>query len=91
MFYYNNKTDQGDEMEGMKIEGSGGRDWRGRVRRDYSLFWPNLKKILVHSAPCSCIIELSEKWDTFADFSQNGIFRRKDQRSCDGQGGGLAA
>jgi hypothetical protein len=34
--YYNNKTDQGDEMEGMKIEGmkiegSGGRVWRGRV------------------------------------------------------------
>ncbi len=34
MFYYNNKTDQGDEMEGLKIEGSGGRDWGGRVRRD---------------------------------------------------------
>jgi len=29
----------------------------------------------VHSATCVCIIELNEKWYTFAGFFQTGIFR----------------
>ena len=50
----------------------------------------------VHSATCSCSVELYELWYTLADFLPNWdisrgfllfpLFCRKDQRSCDVRG-----
>ena len=47
----------------------------------------------VHSATCSCSVELCKQWHTLADFLPNWdisrgflllpLFCRKDQRSCD--------
>ncbi len=50
------------------------RDWRVRywkesVWRYYSLFRPNQRKFLFHSATCSCIVELIEAVTRIADFS----------------------
>ncbi len=50
------------------------RDCRGRVLRDFSLFKPNLINMNVHSATCSCSVELYKRWYTLADFCQTGIF-----------------
>jgi hypothetical protein len=60
------------------------------------LFKPNLKNMNVHSATCSCSIELYKQWYTLADFLPNwdisrgflyiSLIHREDQRSCDGQG-----
>jgi hypothetical protein len=41
------------------------------VRRDLSLFKPNLRNINVHSATCSCSVELYKQWHTLADFLPN--------------------
>ncbi len=43
-------------------------------RRDFSLFNPNLINMNVHSATCSCSVELYKQWYTFADFFPNGNF-----------------
>ena len=50
----------------------------------------------VHSATCSCSVELYKQWFTLADFFPKlgfsggflymSLIRRKDQRSYDGQG-----
>jgi hypothetical protein len=58
-----NQTDQGDERKGFERESyrwrdRRWRDWRGRVWIDFSLFKPNLINMNVHSATCSCAIEL---------------------------------
>ena len=39
--------------------------------RDFSLFKPNLKNMYVHSATCSCSVELYKLWYTLADFLPN--------------------
>jgi hypothetical protein len=52
-----------------------GRDWRGRVLRDFSLFKPYLINMNVHSATCSCSVELYKLWYTLADFLPNWNFR----------------
>jgi hypothetical protein len=98
-----NQTDQGDEREGFEREGYRWRDrkwgdWRGRMWIDFSLFKPSIINMNVHSATCSCSAELFKQWYTLADFLANWHFRgvfsvyqlfpRKDQRSCDGRGGG---
>ena len=51
------------------------RDCRGRVLRDFSLFKPYLINMNVHSATCSCSIELYKLWYTLADFLPNWTFR----------------
>ncbi len=38
---------------------------------DFSLFKPNLINMNVHSATCSCSIELYKQWYTLADFLPN--------------------
>ncbi len=51
------------------------KDWRGRVWIDFSLFIPNIIKRNVHSATCSCSVELYKQWYTLADFLPNWNFR----------------
>jgi hypothetical protein len=46
------------------------------VLRDFSLFKPNLLYMNVHSATCSCSVELYKPWYTLADFLPNWHFRR---------------
>jgi hypothetical protein len=53
---------------------SRGRNWRGRVWIDLSLFKPNLISMHVHRATCSCSVELYKLWYTFADFYPNWNF-----------------
>ena len=61
---------------------------------DFSLFKPKLSSMQVHSATCSCSVELYKQWYTLADFLSNWNFRgfslyiihQKEQRSCDGRG-----
>ncbi len=79
-FSFNNHTDSGDEGEGLKREGyrwrdRKGTDCRGRVWRDFSLFKPYLINMNVHSATCSCYVELYKQWCTLADFFPNWNFR----------------
>jgi hypothetical protein len=38
------------------------------------LFKPKLSSMQVHSATCSCSVELYKQWKTLADFCQTGIF-----------------
>ncbi len=38
---------------------------------DFSLFKPNLTSMKVHSATCSCSIELYKQWYTLAEFLPN--------------------
>ncbi len=52
-----------------------GTDRRGRVLKDLSLLKPNLRNMSVHSATCSCSIELYELWYTLEDFLPNWNFR----------------
>jgi hypothetical protein len=52
-----------------------GRDCKGRVLRDFSLFKPNRINMNVHSATCSCSVELYKMWYTLADFLPNWNFR----------------
>ncbi len=42
--------------------------------RDFPLFKPNLINMNVHSATCSCSIELHKLWYTLADFLTNWNF-----------------
>ena len=42
--------------------------------RDFSLFKPNLINMNVHSATCSCSVELYKLWYTLADFLPNWNF-----------------
>ncbi len=41
------------------------------MRRDFSLFNPNLRNMTVHRATCSCSVELCKQWYTLADFLPN--------------------
>jgi hypothetical protein len=50
-------------------------DCRGRVFRDFSLFKPYLINMNVHSATCSCSVELYKLWYTLVDFLPNWNFR----------------
>jgi hypothetical protein len=79
-FNFINQTDQGDEGERLEREGlrwrdRKGTDRRGRVRKDFSLFKPNLISMDVHSATCRCSVELFKQWYTLADFLPNWNFR----------------
>ncbi len=47
---------------------------RGRVLRDFSLFKPNLINMNVHSATCSCPVELYKLWYILVDFLPNWNF-----------------
>jgi hypothetical protein len=42
---------------------------------DFSLFKPYLINMNVHSATCSCSVELYKQWYTLADFFPNWNFR----------------
>ena len=73
---FSNQTDQGDETEGLEREGlrwrdRKGTDCRGRVWKDFSWFKHNLINMNVHSATCSCSIELYKVCYTLADFLPN--------------------
>ena len=73
---FSNQTDQGDKMEGLEREGlrwrdRKGTDCRGRVWKDFSWFKHNLINMNVHSATCSCSIELYKVCYTLADFLPN--------------------
>ena len=73
---FSHQTDQGDktesfEREGLEKEDRRWRNLRGRVWRDFSLFKPYLINMNVHSATCSCSVELYKLWDTLADFVTN--------------------
>jgi hypothetical protein len=42
---------------------------------NFSLFKPNLINMSIHSATCSCSVELYKLWYTLADFFPNWNFR----------------
>jgi hypothetical protein len=66
-------------------------------REGVKLLKPNIINMNVHSATCSCSIDLDKLWYTLVDFLPNrdilrgflyiSLFCRKDQQSCNGRGG----
>ncbi len=67
--------DGGFRDGGIKEGEIGDGHCRGRVLRDISLFKPNLINMNVHSATCSCPVELYKLWYILADFLPNWNFR----------------
>ena len=79
---FNNQIDQGMRRRVSKGRDQRWRDrrwrdyYRGRVLREFSLFKPNLINMNVHSATCSCSVELHKLWYTLADFLHKLEFSR---------------
>jgi hypothetical protein len=63
------------KRESPALQNQGCWSGSGWIRTDFSLFKPNLINMNVHSATCSCSVELYKLWFTLADFFPNWNFR----------------